>query len=78
MIEIDNFIKEELNDYSRDLILSTINSGKRNNKTKEILIFNRYSLEFLFKEKTVFIYDDIYPDYGHKKLNFDEFIGIIW
>ncbi|MDD3079699.1 MAG: hypothetical protein PHH37_11435 [Paludibacter sp.] len=62
MVTIENFIKEELNEYSRKVILDCIRNGENSLKEKEEIEFNRYSLEILFSEKKVIIYDDVFSE----------------
>jgi hypothetical protein len=78
MITINDFIEEELNKEIQNSILETINNSIKQEKKKEELIFNRYSLEIYFSNNEVFIYDDIFSeDNPPLKISLDKFINAI-
>ncbi|MEK6153604.1 hypothetical protein WIW50_10110 [Flavobacteriaceae bacterium 3-367] len=77
MITFEKFLKEEVNDYIKDLILKSIKQGKIENKFREELIFNRYSLEFLFEESKVIIYDDVFSEDKPLELELDKFVTVL-
>ncbi|WP_066440676.1 hypothetical protein [Chryseobacterium sp. CCH4-E10] len=77
MITIKDFIAEEVNNNIRNAILITIEQGKALNKYNDELVFNRYSLEFLFQQNVVIIYDDIFTEYDPLKITLDEFLKAI-
>lgn len=62
MVTITEFIKEEVVDNTKEIILRRIKEGLQSEKVFDDIVFNRYSLEFHFKEDKVFICDDIFPD----------------
>ncbi|SMP29230.1 hypothetical protein [Chryseobacterium profundimaris] len=77
MTTIKNFIAEEINNNTRNIILITVEQGKALNKYKDELVFNRYSLEFFFQQDLVIIYDDIFTEYDPLKITLDEFLKAI-
>lgn len=77
MITIKDFIAEEVNNNIRNAILITIEQGKALNKYNDELVCNRYSLEFLFQQNVVIIYDDIFTEYDPLKITLDEFLKAI-
>ncbi|MCE2503576.1 MAG: hypothetical protein J4G05_05930 [Chlorobi bacterium] len=77
MVILNSFVGEEINSYTKDVILSTIREGKQSQKYKAELIFNRYSLEFLFPENCVIIYDDVFSEDAPLKLWLDDFINAV-
>ncbi|MCD9586203.1 hypothetical protein [Tenacibaculum maritimum] len=69
---IDDFIKEEINNYTKKIILNKIeNKGK---KQEEELIFNKYSLEMNFSKNIVVIYDDVFSEDLPLKICLKDFI----
>ncbi|WP_370900945.1 hypothetical protein [Chryseobacterium gossypii] len=74
MVILSEFIKEEINDHTKTVILSTINEGKLYNKVKDELIFNRYSIQFLFPKNQIIIYDDIFPEEDSLHIDIDDFL----
>lgn len=77
MTIIKDFIAEEINNNTRNIILITVKQGKALNKYKDELVFNRYSLEFFFQQDLVIIYDDIFTEYDPLKITLDEFLKAI-
>lgn len=77
MTTIKDFIAEEINNNTRNIILITVKQGKALNKYKDELVFNRYSLEFFFQQDLVIIYDDIFTEYDPLKITLDEFLKAI-
>lgn len=73
MVTLEAFIREEVNNHIREVILASIEQGKNQNKSKDELVFNRYSLEFFFQESSLIIYDDIFPEDEPLKLSLYEF-----
>ena len=74
---LNGFLAEELNNQTKDLILKTIRVGLSTEKFKDELIFNRYSLEILFGENQIIIYDDVYEEDEPLKINLLDFENII-
>jgi hypothetical protein len=77
MVTILQFIKEELNDHVRNVILRCIEQGRLNGKVKEELVFNKYSLEFSFQEDSMIIYDDVFSEDLPLNVKIEEFICAI-
>jgi len=77
MVTLDSFIQEELNDHARGVILSALREGKHSNKEKDQLVFNKYSLDILFSENQVIIYDDVFPEDEPLEIGLDDFISSI-
>lgn len=77
MVTLDSFIQEELNDYTRGVILSALREGKQSNKEKNELVFNKYSLDILFSENQVIIYDDVFTEDEPLEIGLDDFISSI-
>ncbi|TKG95510.1 hypothetical protein EYV94_08695 [Puteibacter caeruleilacunae] len=74
MENIDVFFKEELNDYSRKVILDIIRDGEKYTKEREEVVLNRFSIEISFIEKKVIIYDDIFTEDEPLELSLDELL----
>ncbi len=62
MITINEFLALEGNDYTKELLLETIQKLAENNNEKKELSFNVYSVTFYPKKKEVLISDDICPE----------------
>jgi hypothetical protein len=77
MVTILQFIKEELNDHVRNVILRCIEQGRLNGKVIEELVFNKYSLEFSFQEDSMIIYDDVFSEDLPLNVKIEEFICAI-
>lgn len=77
MTTIKDFIAEEINNNTRNIILINVKQGKALNKYKDELVFNRYSLEFFFQHDLVVIYDDIFTEDDALKITLDEFLKAI-
>ena len=77
MVTLKEFIEEEVNDHIRDVILRSIEQGKLDNKDKDELVFNRYSLEMHFPEDTVTIYDDVFSEDKPLSLRIEVFLKAI-
>ena len=76
-ITLNNFIKEELNNHTKVIILTAIRDGRKSQKYKDELIFNKYSVEIIFPENSVTIYDDVFAEDEPLKLCLDEFVNTI-
>ena len=74
MVTIENFLKEELNEHSRKVILETVQEGEKSLKEKEEIVFNRFSIEIDFSEKKVLIYDDVFSEDEPVEVQLSEFI----
>ncbi len=77
MVSIGNFLREELNDYSRKIILTTIKNMEESMKDHEELIFNRFSLDISFREQKVSIYNDIFSEDEPLILDINDFVNYI-
>lgn len=69
---IDNFIKEEINEHTKKLILDKIKN--KGNNEKEELIFNKYSLEINFLKNIIVIYDDVFSEDLPLKICLEDFV----
>jgi hypothetical protein len=76
---IDDFVKEEINEYSTKVIVNAIEKGKANpDICKDELTFNRYNIVINFEDKTITIQDEFDPSQrGEISLGFDEFLRAI-
>lgn len=77
MVKISDFIKEEINHFTANLIIEKVDLGKKSGKCQEEIIFNRYSLEIYFLKNIVLIYDDIFNEEEELSLDLEKFIKII-
>jgi hypothetical protein len=77
MVTLLGFIKEEVNDYIKSVILETIKNGKTCNKAYDELVFNRYSLELDFIEEKVTIYDDIFSEDESLSIQLAHFLEVL-
>ena len=77
MVTLSEFIKEEVNDHIKNVILETIKEGKASNKTNDELVFNRYSLELDFTKEKVTIYDDVFSEDESLSIQLEHFINVI-
>ena len=77
MATIDSFIEEELNDHSRKVILDTIQEGEKSSKSKEEIVFNRFSLDISFSDRKVWVYDDVFSEDAPLELSLEDFIQYV-
>ena len=77
MVTLNSFIREELNSHTKDVILKAIQKGRKFQKYKDELIFNKYSVEIVFSENQVIIYDDVFTEDEPLKICLDEFLNTI-
>ena len=75
MINIETFIKEELDDITKIKLIQILKNSK--NKKQEKIIYNRFSIDIFFKKNTIKIYDDIFTESKPYVSNIKEFIKII-
>lgn len=74
MVTITEFIKEEVVDNTKEIILRRIKEGLQSEKVFDEIVFNRYSVEFHFKENKVVINDDIFLDTPPLILSIQSFV----
>ncbi len=77
IVTLNSFIEEELNGHTKNVILTAIRDGRKSQKHKDELIFNKYSLEIVFAENRVTIYDDVFKEDEPLELYLDEFLNTI-
>ncbi len=77
MVTLTGFLGEELNSHTRDVILNTIHDGRKFRRYKVELTFNRYSLEIIFPEDRVTVYDDVFTEDEPLILCLDYFLNTI-
>lgn len=74
MVTLLEFIKEEVNKHTKEVIFRSIEAENSGNKAKIDLIFNKYSLEILFSEGKVVIFDDVFTEDQPLSLKIEDFL----